>query len=272
MIKILLIGGTKDSINIINYLKGNSFNKKENSFFILTTTTTEYGGKIAKEAGSDEVISKALNYDELIAIVEESSFNLIIDATHPFATNISQTLIKVALMTAIPYIRFERPSFNMDSLKNINKDNLYTVDSFEKAGELIKNKFNNKNVFSLAGINTAEILLNYIDLEKFFIRILPVKSSIDKANQLRISSDHIIAIQGIFSKEFNKQLMNHFNTEVIVTKDSGAIGGVPSKIEAANELNISTILVKRPKLDICNENIVNDLDGLKKALNNYFDI
>ena len=47
--KILLLGGTKDSTNIIEHVK------KNYDYHILTTTTTEYGARLAREAGSDEV-------------------------------------------------------------------------------------------------------------------------------------------------------------------------------------------------------------------------
>ena len=48
--KIFLLGGTKDSITIIEHVKSNY------DAYILTTTTTEYGAKLALEGGSDETI------------------------------------------------------------------------------------------------------------------------------------------------------------------------------------------------------------------------
>ena len=45
-LNILLIGGTKDASNITKHIK-----EKYDSY-ILTTTTTEYGSKLAIESGS----------------------------------------------------------------------------------------------------------------------------------------------------------------------------------------------------------------------------
>ena len=45
--KILLLGGTKDSTNIIQHIK------EKYDAYILTTTTTEYDGKLAEKAGSE---------------------------------------------------------------------------------------------------------------------------------------------------------------------------------------------------------------------------
>ena len=52
--KIFLLGGTKDSINIIEFIKNNY------EAYILTTTTTEYGAKLAREGGSDDTIARPL--------------------------------------------------------------------------------------------------------------------------------------------------------------------------------------------------------------------
>ena len=61
--KIFLLGGTKDSINIIQHIK------KNYESYILTTTTTEYGAKLAMEGGSDETIARPLPKDEIIEII-----------------------------------------------------------------------------------------------------------------------------------------------------------------------------------------------------------
>ena len=84
--KILILGGTKDATNITKHIKENY------DAYILTTTTTEYGSKLAVEAGSDDTIARPLPKDEIIEIIENDNFDILIDATHPFAyhTNLSR--------------------------------------------------------------------------------------------------------------------------------------------------------------------------------------
>ena len=98
--KIFLLGGTKDSVNIIEHVKSNY------DAYILTTTTTEYGAKLALEGGSDETIARPLLKDEIIRIFTEGNFDILIDATHPFAEHITQTSASIAEELNIPYIRF----------------------------------------------------------------------------------------------------------------------------------------------------------------------
>ena len=62
--KILILGGTKDSTNIIEHVKRNY------DSYILTTTTTEYGARLARQSGSDDVIARPLPKDELINIIK----------------------------------------------------------------------------------------------------------------------------------------------------------------------------------------------------------
>ena len=109
-LKIILLGGTKDSTEIIQYLKNNY------DTYILTTTTTEYGSKLATESGSDETIARPLLKDEIIEIINNSDFDILIDATHPFAEHITQTSISVSKICKIPYIRFERPPLNFENI------------------------------------------------------------------------------------------------------------------------------------------------------------
>ena len=256
---IFLMGGTKDSINIIKFLK-EEFDRP----YILATTTTKWGGELAKDAGSDEIISKPLAIENIVSILKEKKFDVLIDSTHPFAVNATKSAIKSSQIANVPYIRFERPSLQ---LKKINRKNVYHVKSFEDAGKLIANNWKDENVLHLAGVNTIEDVLKSVAKENFYVRVLPVESSIEKCRKLGINGEHIIAMQGIFSKEFNKSLMREFNTKIMITKESGTSGGVPAKLSAANELEITVILVDRPELAILKEKcVVNTLNQLKTKL------
>ena len=260
--KIFLLGGTKDSINIIEFIK----NKYD--AFILTTTTTEYGSKLAKEGGSDETIARPLPKDEIIQIIENEDFDILIDATHPFAEHITQTSASIANELKMPYIRFERPTTN---LENIDTSHIHYVNSFDEAGKLIGENFHQGNVLHFAGANTMEEILKYVPVERFYPRILKVESSIEKCKSLNVDPTHIIPMKGAASIEENLDLIEKYNAKVMITKESGDIGGVIEKIEAANEKNVAVIMIQRPKIDELNKNdIVSNLDELDIKLKNFF--
>ncbi|MGN0176360.1 MAG: precorrin-6A reductase [Methanobrevibacter sp.] len=260
--KIFLLGGTKDSINIIKFIK------KNYDAFILTTTTTEYGAKLAKEGGSDDIIARPLPKEEIINIITNEKFDILIDATHPFASHITQTSTSIAKELKIPYLRFERPITN---LKNINTSNIIYANSFVDAGKIISNEFNQSNVLHFAGANTMEDVLKNVSTEKFYPRIVKVKSSIEKCKKLDINPNHIIPMTGAASKEENIELIEKYDAGIIITKESGEIGGVLDKIEAANIKNIKIIMIQRPQIkEINKKDIVSNLEELDNKIKNFF--
>ena len=241
--KIFLLGGTKDSINIIQYVKDNY------DAYILTTTTTEYGAKLAREGGSDDTIARPLLKDEIIKIITENGFDILIDATHPFASHITQTSSSIAQELNLPYIRFERPTTD---LSNIETSHIHYVTSFDEAGKLIENEFANGNVLHFAGANT-------------------VASSIEKCEKLGVNPDHIIAMNGAASLEENISLIEKYDASVMITKESGEVGGVIEKIQAADEKNVAVVMIQRPKIDGLNKNdIVSNLNELDGKLKSFF--
>jgi precorrin-6A/cobalt-precorrin-6A reductase len=260
--RIIILGGTKDSTNIIEHIK------KNYDAHILTTTTTEYGGRLAKESGSDEVIARPLLKDEITDIIKKDNFDILIDATHPFAEHITQTSTSIAHELEMPYIRFERPTTN---LENIDTSHIHYVDSFESAGKLIGTTFLKGNILHFAGANTMEEILKYVSVDRFYPRILKVESSIAKCEKLGVDPSHIILMKGAASLEENIELIEKYDASVMITKESGEVGGVVEKIQAANQKDVAIVMIQRPEIDGLNKNdIVSNLVELDIKLKTFF--
>ena len=261
-LNILLLGGTKDSTELIKHLK------KNYDTYILTTTTTEYGSKLALEAGSDDTISRPLLKDEIIEIINNSDFDLLIDATHPFAEHITQTSVSVSKICDIAYIRFERPLLDFN---DIDTSHILYAKSFEDAGEIIAKQMPEGNVLHFAGANTMEDVLKNVSKDRFYPRILKVPKSIEKCEKLGIENDHIIAMKGAASLKENMDLIEKYDASAMITKESGEIGGVVEKIEAANQKDISLIMIKRPVIKELNKkDIVSNLEEFDRKLEKIF--
>jgi precorrin-6A/cobalt-precorrin-6A reductase len=260
-VKIFLLGGTKDSINIIQHIK------KNYDAYIMTTTTTEYGARLAMEGGSDDTIARPLPKDEIIKILTDEGFDILIDATHPFAAHITQTSAGIARELKIPYIRFERPITN---LENIDTSHIHYVNSFDDAGKLIAGKFSQGNVLHFAGANTMADIVKYVPVERFYPRILKVENSIRKCDELGIDSSHIIPMTGAATLEENIDLIEKYDASVMITKESGEIGGVVEKIEAANQKDIAIIMIQRPEIELLEkDDIVNDLTEMDEKIKSF---
>ena len=260
--KIFLLGGTKDSINIIQHLK------ETHPGHILTTTTTEYGAKLARDGGSDETIARPLPKEEIKEIIINENYDILIDATHPFASHITQTSSSISKELNLPYIRFERPT---TILEGIDTSNIHYASSFDEAGKLIADEFSEGNVLHFAGANTMEEILKHVSVDRFYPRILKVESSIEKCEKLGVDPSHIIPMTGAASLEENLELIEEYDACVMITKESGEVGGVNEKIQAANEKNVAIVMIQRPKIDGLDENdIVSNLDELDAKLKNFF--
>ena len=257
-LNIFLLGGTKDSTEIIMHLK-NNYNTH-----ILTTTTTEYGSNLAIKAGSDETIAKPLLKDEIIELINNSDFDILIDATHPFAEHITQTSVSVSKICEIPYIRFERPSIDFN---DVDTSHIIYAESFENAGQIISKEIPKGNVLHFAGANTMEDVLKNVSKDRFYPRILKVQKSIEKCKKLGIENNHIIPMKGAASLKENIDLIEKYNASVMITKESGEIGGVIEKIQSPNKKDISLIMIKRPIIKELNKkNIVSNLNEFDKKI------
>jgi len=259
------MAGTSDAVQIIDHLA------KHEDIEVIATTTTKYGGDLAVSAGADEIIVGRLGVHEIADLISVNKIDLLVDATHPFASEASINAVKAAHNSRIKYMRYERPS-----IKIPKNENVIGVSSFHEAG-ITALKLMNENPDSrmmyLAGVTTLRQITEIIKPQLIVARILPVVYSIKKCMEIGIPNENIIAMQGTFSKEFNKAIMKEYATCVIITKESGESGGTPSKISAAVELKIPIILVKRPIIhELETEMVFSDLDNLLQSIMNLSEV
>lgn len=256
--RYMVMSGTSDATKVIKFL-----HEDENNY-ILATTVTDYGAKIAESAGASEIISKALKEEDLINVIKEKNIDTLIDATHPFASVATETAISSCEKAQIRYIRYERASTVLPESDLIYKEDTFE-DGAKKAKELLVN--DDDRLMHLAGVMRLQTIVNEIDPKKVIPRVLPNNFSISKTLDTNVPAENIIAMQGTYSKEFNMALMKEYNVSAIITKESGESGGAENKINAALELNIPVILVTRPKIEKLDEHtMVRSIEELKEII------
>lgn len=227
---IWIIGGTSDAQKIADYLTAN--HKK-----VLVSTTTPYGAQLAK-SGKVTVIQKALNLNDMVQLINDYSINTIIDASHPFAQDVSKNGMEAALATGVKYIRFERENIHFNSAKYF--------ESYNDIIEYLKNS--DGNILLTIGSKNIDLFAQ-VGINRITARVLPVADSIILCNKAGLKAHQIIACKGILNTQTNKALLTEYNIKYMVTKDSGAEGGMIEKINAANQLNVEVLILKRPQLN-----------------------
>ena len=245
---IWVLAGTGDSFELIYKLK-------QRNIDLVVTVTTKYGKQ--KLAGQNiKVLKCSLNEIEMTDFMRNKGIDLIIDATHPFAENVSRNCMNAAQENNIEYIRYER---KMLDLTKYPKKYILDVKSYKEAAELANNY---KKVFLTIGSNNLSYFIDEIEnwQERLIARILPDWKFIKKAKEDGLTPANIVGIQGPFSKKLNKSLIDEYEVDVLVTKASGKYGGLETKIEAALESVIPVIVIKRPNL--CYPTVFNKIDHL----------
>jgi precorrin-3B C17-methyltransferase len=108
-----------------------------------------------------------------------------------------------------------------------------------------------KRIFLSTGSKELEAFLDagkQSSEHKWFIRLTPDPEIIERAVSLGIPRSQICAMQGPFSQDFNEALWKDWQIDCVVTKESGATGGVEDKLAVAKRLNIPMIIIKRPAM------------------------
>ncbi|GAB6155821.1 precorrin-6A reductase [Desulfosporosinus burensis] len=191
--------------------------------------------------------------------------SLILDASHPSSSVKLASLRQWSEQQGIPYLRLERPETVIpDSLL------IYPVCTWEeallqlelRAGAIHEAKKRIVTIFVTTGSHQLESIVQstFARSARLVVRVLPEGRLVQKCQMMGISPRDIVAMQGQFSKEINKALFKFYGADILLTRDSGSAGGTDTKISAALELGIETVLVKRTKTN--NGLIVNNVQEL----------
>ena len=203
---------------------------------------TQYGRKIAAESLPPQIVEAGrLNENELNTRADLEPPSQVIDATHPYALEISNNLMRFCDTRKIPYVRYERPE------EQISGENIFFVDDIEQAAE--KTRTLGKQILLTLGSKNIEPFLVEEFCGRIFIRMLPDPQLIDHLLSKGVPPARIIAIQGPFSVSMNQAMIEEYSIDCLITKSSGKEGGVPQKISAAKELGVSVIVIKRPDMN-----------------------
>jgi precorrin-6x reductase len=237
-IKLAVIAGTSESREFISLIcKENNIEKTQKKFEITAFTATEYGREMLKNLDCSVNVGR-LDKSDFNDILK--NFDIVCDASHPFAQQVTKNVKEVCKENNIEYIRIKRLVENYDYDKIIYKKNK------EETAEYLNNF--NGNILFTTGVNTlCYYEENVSNFEKrAYARVLDTKDSRALSEN---SKGKIIYALPPFSVEDTNEIIEKYNIEIIVSKDSGKKGGIPEKIRSAEEKGISVILIENPDKD-----------------------
>lgn len=228
--KVLLFGGTAEGHALAERLAGAGC-------AVTCCVATDYGRELIEPQPGLTVRTGRMDAVEMEAEMA-GGYDVVVDATHPYAAQVSENIRAAAGAVGLPYERLLRPR------EETGEDVLW-ADSPEDAARLLAELPG--NVLLTTGSKDLPIFARVPDFERrIWVRVLPNMDSLRAALELGYPAAHIICMQGPFSQEMNAATLRMMDGAVLVTKDTGRAGGFGEKAEAARAAGAKLLVIRRP--------------------------
>lgn len=168
----------------------------------------------------------------LTAYLRDEAIDLLIDATHPFAVQISLNAVIAADEVGIPLLMLVRPMWETQV-----GDRWIWVESIAAAAAVLRSQ--GKRVFLTIGRQELATFAHLKDIW-FLMRMIDPP----QPNTL-VPKGLLLLERGPFSLDDERQLLIQHSIDTIVSKNSGG-DATYAKIIAARELSIPVVMVQRP--------------------------
>ena len=232
---ILVFGGTTEGRITAEVLE------KAGATYYYSTKTGEQD--VSLHHG--EHINGAMDAEAMKAFVDKHGIRLLVDAAHPFASHLHQTVVYVASEKQIPIIRYERiyPPRDPD---------ITWIDDYSQVPTDIHSLLATTGVQSIAKLKPLEA-----KGIKVYYRILPRESSIRLAKEQGATDEQLLF--------YEDSAVIDVETEAVLLKESGLSGGFQEKVDVAKAKGMRIIVLKRPATPSI-YHIVNGPHGLRRAV------
>jgi precorrin-6A/cobalt-precorrin-6A reductase len=244
---IVVLAGTRDGRELAAFLA-------RQGWPVSIAVVSDYGRKLAAQDGLT-VHTGGRDTVGLVALLRSEGARALIDASHPYAANASRNAQAACEALDLPYLRYERPPAPLPAYDKLHRA-ADAVQAARLAADLGKVIFLATGSRTLAAFKNETLLAG----RRLIARVLPEPEVLTACRRLGFAPADIIALQGPFSHQLNLALFREYAADVIVTKNSGLVGGADSKFSAAVELGLPLIVIDRPAIEYIR--IAADIDSV----------
>ena len=242
MKKVLVFAGTTEGRELAELLA-------DSNIKCSVCVETDYALELMNDKRLD-VNCGRLTEEEMEVLMRDGKFDVVVDATHPYAQIVSQNVRQAADKESISLIRLRRSTESAEegfvSFKTHEECSAWL--SFETGNILLTT--GSKDLGSYA---KNETIKNHL-----FVRVLPGEESIRLCTANGITGRQIIAMQGPFSAQMNECILREYSIDWMVTKISGHAGGFEEKVEAAKKAGVGVCAILPPSENVCQTEISGD--------------
>ena len=209
---------------------------------VTACVATEYGEKLIPEQPCLQVHSGRMDAEKMTDFLQQKMPYLVVDATHPYAQVVSETVKKVCEELHMEYVRLLRPA----GAALPADERIHFVQNAKAAAELAEQM--SGNIFLTTGSKELAVFIQIIsDFSRLYARVLSTEETFEICKELGFEGKQLICMQGPFSEDLNRAMYAHVDAKILVTKESGDVGGFSDKMQAALALGMQCIVIQRPK-------------------------
>ena len=169
----------------------------------------------------------AMDQEAMTTFCQKHDIRLLIDAAHPFALMLHETVAAVAAKLHLPAIRYERIFPPRDA-------DITWIDNYQDIPHDIHTLLATTGVQSISKLKWLED-----EGVKVFYRILDRESSINLAHEQGASDDQLCF--------YTDSRVIDIDADAILLKESGLTGGFQEKVDAAKQKGMRIFVLRRPK-------------------------
>lgn len=221
--KLLILGGTREATQLA-YLCAE----------MNVSATISYAGRVEriKPQVIDHRVGGFGGVKGLAYYIAQEQITHVIDATHPFAAQMSDHAVRACAMTGRPLCALTRPPWQAQE-----GDQWVTVPTIEAAVAALSGR--RRTVFLAIGRMHIDIFAAQPQ-HRYILRL------VDPPKQEPPLPDHLSIIsRGPFEYEDDMALLRKHRVDVVVSKNAGGLGA-RSKIDAARDSGKQVIMIDRP--------------------------
>jgi len=231
MYKLCVFAGTTEGRELVELLA-------DQPAAVTACVATEYGEALLEDREGLTVAAGRLAEAEMEALFRRERFDLAVDATHPYAAEVTENIARACEAAGTAYLRLLRDGGDVPEGAVCVPDAAAAVDCLTGT---------EGNILLTTG---SKDLAKYAVLPDFarraYVRVLPMEASLQACREAGLGPDRILAMQGPFSRELNIAMLRAVSAKYMITKDTGGAGGFREKAEAAREAGAVLVVVGRP--------------------------
>ena len=179
-------------------------------------------------------------------LMRDGLFCCVLDATHPHAQEVSAQIRAACEKTGLPYLRLQRETGRTEKTGGEKSDDRCVfVRDVEEAGTYLAGQ-PGRVLVTTGSKELGRFVKALGDVSRVTARVLPAEASLQACREAGLAGSQIFAMQGPFDTEMNCALIRHADAEWLITKETGAAGGYPEKLRAAQECRIGAVVIRTP--------------------------